>query len=153
MKLLKKQIKSTHLLNVPNGVILYGPPGNGKTMFAKAMAYESKCNFINLCPSTFESQYHGESIKLLKGCFDLASKLKPCIIFLDELDGFLSQRNDFDQSHVNSIKTMFLSLMDGFNTRSEQVLVIGATNRLKSLDKASLKQTAFAAITCINGPP
>lgn len=133
---LKKKIRTNDLLDLPNGIILHGPPGTGKTMFAKACASESKCAFINLCPTSFENQYYGESLQLLKACFDLAKKIKPCIIFIDEMDGFLSIRNTLEQSHVNSIKTLFLSLMDGILSKDKEIFVIGATNRLHVLDPA-----------------
>lgn len=136
IKLIKGEIKCNKLLQIPNGIILHGPPGTGKTMFAKACAKQSGCSFINLCPTSFENQFYGESIKLLKACFDLANKLKPVIVFIDEMDGFLSSRNDFDQSHNNSLKTLFLSLMDGIIAKDSSILVIGATNRLNSLDPA-----------------
>lgn len=136
IKMMKGEIKSNKLLQIPNGIILYGPPGTGKTMFAKACAKQSGCSFINLCPTSFENQFYGESIKLLKACFDLAHKIKPVIIFIDEMDGFLSTRNNFDQSHDNSLKTMFLSLMDGLLKKDSSVLVIGATNRLNTIDSA-----------------
>lgn len=134
--ILKKKISTNDLLQLPNGIILHGPPGTGKTMFAKACAYESKCAFINLCPTSFENQYYGESLHLLKACFDLAAKIKPCIIFIDEMDGFLSVRNNMDQNHVNSIKTLFLSLMDGILSKDKDIFVIGATNRLDIIDPA-----------------
>jgi SpoVK/Ycf46/Vps4 family AAA+-type ATPase len=136
LNMMKGNIKTNKLLQIPNGIILHGPPGTGKTMFAKACASQSDCSFINLCPTSFENQFYGESIKLLKGCFELANKLKPVIIFIDEMDGFLSERNDLDQSHNNSLKTLFLALMDGMVEKDASVLVIGATNKLQSIDSA-----------------
>lgn len=126
----------SNLLTIPNGIILYGPPGTGKTMFAKACASMKGFSFLNVSPSSFENQYYGESIKLLKACFDLADKVKPTIIFLDEMDGFLSKRSQLDQHHINSLKTTFLSLMDGFIEKNENILVIGATNCIDFIDDA-----------------
>lgn len=137
-----KNKKNSELLTFPNGIILHGPPGTGKTMFAKACASSNDFAFINLCPSSFENQYYGESIKLLKACFDLAEKIKPCIIFIDEMDGFLSKRSDLDQHHINSLKTMFLTLMDGFKEKPSNILVIGATNRLNSIDDGVKRRMA-----------
>lgn len=135
-KVLENKIKKTKLIDAPNGIILHGPPGTGKTMFAKACAGLRQYSFIHLCPSIFENQYYGESVKLLKACFTLASKVKPTIIFIDEMDGFLSHRSDMDQHHINSLKTTFLTLMDGIHEKEPNVLVIGATNRLHSIDEA-----------------
>ena len=124
------------LLDIPNGVILYGPPGTGKTMLAKSIAKECNMPFINVSYSSIENKFFGESPKILKAYFTLADKLKPCILFFDEIDGFLSKRNALDQSPVNGLKTLFLTLMDGLISRDSTVLAIGATNRIDQLDPA-----------------
>ena len=120
----------------PNGIILYGEPGTGKTMFAKAIAKKLDGVFISCSPSSFENKLYGESSKLIKALFTFANKVNPCVIFIDEIDGILGTRNDFDQSLVNEVKTIFLSEMDGIVERSPNVIFIGATNKLKSIDKA-----------------
>lgn len=124
------------LFSPPNGIILYGEPGTGKTMFAKAIAKKLDGVFISCSPSSFENKLYGESSKLIKALFSFANKVNPCVIFIDEIDGILGVRNDFDQSLVNEIKTIFLSEMDGIVERDPNVIFIGATNKLHSIDKA-----------------
>jgi len=124
------------LLKPPNGILLYGTPGTGKTMIARAIASELGGAFINVTPDLVENKYFGESQKIIKAVFSLADKLKPCVIFIDEIDGLLGKRSMLDQSHVNSCKTQFLSMMDGVNKRDENVIVIGATNNIVGLDPA-----------------
>jgi len=124
------------LFSPPNGIILHGSPGTGKTMIAKAIAKKLDGIFISCGPSLFENKYYGESAKLIKALFSFAEKVKPCVIFIDEIDGILGNRNDFDQSLVNEVKTIFLSEMDGIITRNPQIIFVGATNKLYSIDKA-----------------
>ena len=101
------------LLSPPRGIMLYGPPGTGKTMLAKAIAKESGAFFINLRISTIQNKWFGESQKLVRALFTLAEKMAPTIIFVDEMDALLRQRNDRDQSHINDIKAEFMSQWDG----------------------------------------
>lgn len=88
----------THLVVLP-GVLLFGPPGCGKTMIAKATAKASGCKFINLQASTLTDMWYGESQKLTAAVFSLAVKIQPCIIFIDEIGMFLSGFMTF--SHLN----------------------------------------------------
>ena len=132
----KNNVSLGPLFAPPNGIILHGEPGTGKTMFAKAIAKKLDGVFISCSPSSFENKLYGESSKLIKALFSFANKVNPCVIFIDEIDGILGVRNDFDQSLVNEIKTIFLSEMDGIVERSPNVIFIGATNKLHSIDKA-----------------
>ena len=134
--------KDIPLLETPNGVLLHGPPGTGKTMLAKSIAKESNIPFINVSYSLIENKYFGESPKILSSYFSLANKIKPCILFFDEIDGFLSTRNSLDQSAVNGLKALFLTLMDGLNDRDHSILAIGATNRIDQLDPAVTRRMA-----------
>ncbi|OQS03693.1 ATPase [Thraustotheca clavata] len=133
------------LLSVPNGILLYGKPGTGKTMLAKAIAKESGAFFINLKVSTLMSKWFGESQKLVKAAFSLAQKLAPCIIFIDEVDSFMGNRsgNASDPTY-NSMKTEFMALWDGFTENSPNggfgVIVLGATNRPADVDSAFLRR-------------
>lgn len=84
------------LLRPPKGILLYGPPGCGKTLIAKAMANEIEAHFINFDISTIKNKFVGETEKMATAIFSLARKLEPCIIFLDEVDSFLSIRTGED---------------------------------------------------------
>lgn len=122
--------------NPPNGLILYGPPGTGKTMLIKGLCKEMNVPFIVFEQSYIEQKMFGESAKMIKAVFTLAEKLKPCVIFIDELDGIFGERSTSDQSFITGIKTQMLTLMDGIISRDPSIIVIGATNRLNTIDPA-----------------
>ena len=124
------------LLKPPNGIILYGPPGTGKSMTARAIAKEVGGAFINVTSDLVENKFYGESQKIVHAIFSLADKLKPCVVFFDEIDGLCGTRNLFDQSHVTSVKTTLLSEMDGVQKRDPGIIAVGATNRIDNLDPA-----------------
>lgn len=133
------------LYKPPTGILLYGPPGTGKTTLSKHIAHTlfgGNVSFLNVSSDTFENKYQGEGLKYLKSVFTLAVKLAPCVLFFDEIDGFMSKRSDSDQTHVNGMKTTFLSGMDHVidNNDTDRVLVICATNRPKSLDGALMRR-------------
>ncbi|KAJ3413232.1 hypothetical protein HDV05_008292 [Chytridiales sp. JEL 0842] len=128
------------LLGAPKGVLLYGPPGCGKTMLAKALASESGATFINLHVSTLTEKWFGESQKLVRGLFSLARKLQPCIIFIDEIDSFLRERRSGDHEATSMMKAEFMSLWDGLATADNRILILGATNRPNDIDKAILRR-------------
>eukprot|EP00164_Ancoracysta_twista_P004091 GFYU01005494.1.p1 GENE.GFYU01005494.1~~GFYU01005494.1.p1 ORF type:complete len:372 (+),score=73.69 GFYU01005494.1:56-1171(+) len=125
------------LLKPPKGILLLGPPGCGKTMLAKAIAKETKAVFIDVKLSSLMSKWFGESNKLVNALFSLAHRLSPTILFIDEIDGFLSVRNGNEHEVSNQLKTQFLTLWDGLTTSSSNnVIVMGATNRPWDIDHA-----------------
>lgn len=129
------------LFQPPRGVLLYGPPGCGKTLIAKATAKASGCHFINLQASTLTDKWYGESQKLTAAVFSLAVKIQPCIIFIDEIDSFLRNRSSLDHEATAMMKAQFMSLWDGLETGTNtQVMVMGATNRPQDLDPAILRR-------------
>uniref|UniRef100_A0A673B8D1 Outer mitochondrial transmembrane helix translocase n=1 Tax=Sphaeramia orbicularis TaxID=375764 RepID=A0A673B8D1_9TELE len=131
----------SRLLQPPKGVLLYGPPGCGKTLIAKATAKEAGFRFINLQPSTLTDKWYGESQKLAAAVFSLAVKLQPSIIFIDEIDSFLRSRSSSDHEATAMMKAQFMSLWDGLDTDHHcQVIIMGATNRPQDLDSAILRR-------------
>ncbi|XP_022968368.1 ATPase family AAA domain-containing protein 1-B-like [Cucurbita maxima] len=129
------------LLGPQKGVLLYGPPGTGKTMLAKAIAKESGAVFINVRISNLMSKWFGDAQKLVAAVFSLAYKLQPSIIFIDEVDSFLSQRRSSDHEALSNMKTEFMALWDGFTTdQNARVMVLAATNRPSELDEAILRR-------------
>lgn len=127
------------LLEAPKGVLLYGPPGSGKSLTAKCLAGESRATFINVKISTLLSSYYGESNKLIKALFSIASKLKPTIIFIDEIDALFRKRSSQDHEVSSTIKSEFLSLLDGLESGGG-ILMMGATNRRLDIDEAFLRR-------------
>lgn len=126
----------------PRGVLLYGVPGNGKTLLAKAVASESEANFIAIKGPELFSKWVGESEKHVREMFKRARQVSPCIIFFDEIDA-LAPKRGHDQSEVHDhVVTQLLSEMDGLEGL-EGVVVIGATNRPDVIDPALLRHGRF----------
>lgn len=134
--------KRSKLIQPPKGVLLFGPPGNAKTMIAKALAKESGARFINLQVSSLFDKWFGESQKRTEAIFTLAEKVQPVIIFIDEIDSFLRSRKADDHECTNTIKTQFMTLWDGLTTSQTEnrILIVGATNRPEDVDAAILRR-------------
>ncbi|KJE89452.1 ATPase [Capsaspora owczarzaki ATCC 30864] len=130
------------LLHAPTGVLLHGPPGCGKTMLAKVVARESGCVFINLQIASLMEKWYGESQKLVAAVFTLAEKLQPAIVFIDEIDAFLRERQSSDHEATALIKSQFMTLWDGLGTdrHTSRIVIMGATNRPYDVDKAILRR-------------
>lgn len=127
------------------GIVLEGNPGNGKTLFAKALASETDVNFIATKGADFQSAMMSMGARKIKALFKKARKYSPCIVFIDEFDGIGERRNyagtGVDKEN-NRIITAMLNEMDGFET-SDGVIVIAATNSYNSLDPALIRPGRF----------
>ncbi|KAI8462349.1 MAG: P-loop containing nucleoside triphosphate hydrolase protein [Monoraphidium minutum] len=146
---------STLLWRPVKGVLLYGPPGTGKTMLAKAMAREADCFFLNITASSVLSKWYGDANKFIRAIFTLASKLEPCVIFIDEVDAFLTKRGGASEHEATlSAKTEFMQLWDGIEgARGMRVLVMGATNRPWCIDDAVLRRFGLQYEVPLPSPP
>jgi transitional endoplasmic reticulum ATPase len=137
----------------PTGVLLYGPPGTGKTMLAKAVANESKANFILVNGPELMSKWVGESEKAVRKIFEKARQTSPSIIFFDEIDSMVPKRGAFQDSSGVSEKVVnqLLTEMNGLKEMKD-VVVIGATNRPDLLDSALLRPGRFDRIVLVSIP-
>ncbi|KAF6161439.1 hypothetical protein GIB67_009318 [Kingdonia uniflora] len=124
------------------GILLFGPPGTGKTMLAKAVATEAGANFINISMSSITSKWFGEGEKYVKAVFSLASKIAPSVIFVDEVDSMLGRRESpGEHEAMRKMKNEFMVNWDGLRTKDkERVLVLAATNRPFDLDEAVIRR-------------
>ncbi len=128
---------------IPKGILLYGPPGTGKTLLAKAIAKESGANFYSSSASAFVEMFAGLGAARIRKLFAAARKNSPAIIFIDELDavGTARQGGGFHREHDQTLNQLLVEL-DGFGGR-EDVIVMGASNRLQDLDPALLRPGRF----------
>ena len=141
-------------VRIPRGLLLEGPPGNGKTILAKGLAGEAKTSFITTAGSGFNELYIGVGAKRVRELFDLANDNLPCIIFIDELDAAAKKRTGSSEgadSERDQTLNQLLVSMDGFNNKGG-LLVVGATNRADILDKAILRPGRFDKIITVPNP-
>ena len=138
---------------IPKGVLLYGKPGTGKTLIAKAIAGEADVPFISMSGSEFIEMFAGLGASRVRKLFDKARKLSPCIVFIDEIDAIGSRRtsNSGAESENNQTLNQLLVEMDGFSTE-ETIIVLAATNRPEMLDKALLRPGRFDRQVTIPAP-
>lgn len=133
-----KETYAEYGLTIPNGMLLYGPPGCGKTFFAEKMAEEIGFNFYQIKPSDIQSKWVNASQENIKNLFDEAREDAPSIIFIDELDALVPNRDSSSVNHMNtSAVNEFLAQMN--NCGEDGVFVIGATNRPNAIDPAILR--------------
>ncbi|KAI1354162.1 putative AAA family ATPase/60S ribosome export protein Rix7 [Xylaria sp. FL0043] len=122
----------------PSGVLLWGPPGCGKTLLAKAVANESKANFISVKGPELLNKYVGESERSVRQVFSRARASAPCVVFFDELDALVPRRDSSGTDSSARVVNQLLTELDGMNNRTG-VYVIGATNRPDMIDPAILR--------------
>ena len=148
MEIMKKPAEyAKRGIRMPKGILLEGEPGNGKTLFAKALAGEARVNFIPAKATDFESMFMAIGPLKVKLLFKKARRRAPCIVFIDEFDGIGTVRN-YSGSAIETentrIVTALLNELDGFEP-SNGVLVIAATNSIKALDPALIRPGRFDA--------
>ncbi|OWP00539.1 ribosome bioproteinsis ATPase RIX [Marssonina coronariae] len=125
-------------ITMPAGVLLWGPPGCGKTLLAKAVANESKANFISIKGPELLNKYVGESERAVRQVFERARSSVPCILFFDELDALVPKREDSLSEASSKVVNTLLTELDGLGTRAG-IYVIAATNRPDMIDSAMLR--------------
>lgn len=127
----------------PQGILLYGSPGTGKTLLARALAHECEINFVSIRGSQLLSKHFGESEQSVREAFTRARRASPCILFFDELDSLVPKRgNQGNTETTERIVSQFLVELDGMKPL-QQVVVIGATNRMDRIDPAILRPGRF----------
>jgi len=138
---------------IPKGVLLYGKPGTGKTLIAKAIAGEADVPFISMSGSEFIEMFAGLGASRVRKLFEKARKISPCIVFIDEIDAIGSRRtsNSGAETENNQTLNQLLVEMDGFSSE-ETIIVLAATNRPEMLDKALLRPGRFDRQITIPAP-
>ena len=129
-------------IKAPKGVLLYGPPGTGKTLLARVVANETDSNFITISGPEILNSYYGKTEENLRKIFEEAQKKAPSIIFIDEIDSIAPKRDKVGSEADSRLVAQLLALMDGLSDRGE-VVVIGATNRVNSIDEALRRPGRF----------
>ena len=154
VEFLKKPKKFTEMgAKIPKGVLLYGKPGTGKTLIAKAIAGEADVPFISMSGSEFIEMFAGLGASRVRKLFDKARRLSPCIVFIDEIDAIGARRSSSGGADTENNQTLnqLLVEMDGFSTE-ETIIILAATNRPEMLDKALLRPGRFDRQITIPAP-
>jgi proteasome regulatory subunit len=152
--LLKPELFEKVGIEPPKGVLLYGPPGCGKTLLAKAVASQTKATFIKVVASELVQKYIGEGARMVRELFQFARSKAPTIVFIDEIDAIGGRRADISVSGEREVQRTLLQLLselDGFSARGD-VKIIGATNRIDLLDPALLRPGRFDRVLEIPAP-
>jgi transitional endoplasmic reticulum ATPase len=137
---------------IGGGILLYGPPGCGKTHIAKATAGEINANFINVSINDILDMWIGNSEKNLHEIFEIARRNTPCVIFFDEIDALGANRSDVNKSSGRTVINQFLNELDGLSNDNDGVLILGATNTPWHLDPAFRRPGRFDRIIFVSPP-
>ncbi len=139
----------------PKGLLLYGPPGNGKTMLARHIAQQMRCNFMSLSAGDFNSRWAGVATEKIKETFEQARWRQPCVVFIDEIDAVAPKRSGANDSGLLrdqvSTVSVLLTELDGFS-KDHEVFLIGATNRKDAIDGALLRPGRIDRIIHLSPP-
>ena len=125
------------------GLLLFGPPGNGKTLLARAVATECSATFLNISAASLTSKFVGDGEKLVRALFAVEREMQPSIIFIDEVDSLLSERSSNEHEASRRLKTEFLVEFDGLpagNHDGDRIVLLAATNRTEELDEEALRR-------------
>jgi SpoVK/Ycf46/Vps4 family AAA+-type ATPase len=126
------------------GVLLYGPPGCGKTMIARAVSTECRAQFMTVGIADVLNMYIGESERNLASIFDKARHARPCVLFFDEIDALAYSRSKAQSEHTRQVVNEFLAQLDGFGTDNQDVLILAATNMPWDVDPAMKRPGRFS---------
>lgn len=147
-----KDLYKAYGKKIGGGILLYGPPGCGKTHLAKATAGEINANFINVGINEILDMWVGSSERNLHQIFETARKNTPCVIFIDEIDALGANRNDVNKAAGRTVINQFLSELDGIDSENDGILIIGATNAPWYLDPAFRRPGRFDRIIFVSPP-
>jgi len=137
---------------IGGGILLYGPPGCGKTFIAKATAGQVNAKFISVDLNDILDMWIGNSEKNLHDIFELARQNSPCVLFIDEIDALGASRSDMKQSSGRHLINQFLQELDGINNTNDGILVLGATNTPWNLDPAFRRPGRFDRVVFVPPP-
>jgi SpoVK/Ycf46/Vps4 family AAA+-type ATPase len=150
--LVHEELYKSYGKKIGGGILLYGPPGCGKTFIAKATAGQIQSKFFTVGLNDILDMWIGNSEKNLHSIFEIARQNKPCVLFFDEIDALGASRSDMRQSSSRHLINQFLLELDGMNSDNEGILVIGATNTPWNLDTAFRRPGRFDRIIFIPPP-
>jgi len=150
--LLHPELYKAYGKKIGGGILLYGPPGCGKTFIAKATAGQVNAKFISVSLNDILDMWIGNSEKNLHEIFELARYNTPCVLFIDEIDALGASRSDMKQSSGRHLINQFLQELDGIDSTNEGVLIIGATNTPWNLDPAFRRPGRFDRIVFVPPP-
>jgi SpoVK/Ycf46/Vps4 family AAA+-type ATPase len=150
--LLHPELYKAYGKKIGGGILLYGPPGCGKTFIAKATAGQVNAKFISVSLNDILDMWIGNSEKNLHEIFELARQNTPCVLFIDEIDALGASRKDMKQSSGRHLINQFLQELDGIDSTNDGVLIIGATNTPWSLDPAFRRPGRFDRIVFVAPP-